>query len=108
MATFDLSWKKLESVRKCFLLFVAQLATLNRRAPGTVKCLIVSKKPTIGFMLGTEGNIARVHPMGIATLSTKSFGAAIGSTNHRTDRSTRQENTGENTKEAVGNTLPAK
>lgn len=36
----------------------------------------VSKDPAIGLMLGTESNIARFHPMGIAALSTKSFGAA--------------------------------
>lgn len=37
----------------------------------------VSKDPAIGLMLGTESSIARFHPMGIAALSTESFGAAI-------------------------------
>jgi AraC-like DNA-binding protein len=37
----------------------------------------VSRNPSIGLLLGTESNIARFHPMGIAALSTKSFGAAI-------------------------------
>lgn len=37
----------------------------------------VSKDPSIGLLLGTESSIARFHPMGIAALSTESFGAAI-------------------------------
>src|SRR5271168_2192954 len=37
----------------------------------------VSKDPSIGLLLGTESSIARFHPMGIAALSTVSFGAAI-------------------------------
>lgn len=37
----------------------------------------VSLNPSIGLLLGTESNIARFHPMGIAALSTNSFGAAI-------------------------------
>lgn len=37
----------------------------------------VSKDASIGVRLGTENNIARFHPMGLAALSTESFGAAI-------------------------------
>ena len=37
----------------------------------------VGKNPSIALLLGTENNIARFHPMGIAALSTKNFGAAI-------------------------------
>jgi AraC-like DNA-binding protein len=37
----------------------------------------VSKTPTIGLALGTENNIARFHPMGLAALSTANLGAAI-------------------------------
>ncbi len=37
----------------------------------------VSKDHSIGLVLGTESSIARFDPMGIAALSTKSFGAAI-------------------------------
>jgi AraC-like DNA-binding protein len=37
----------------------------------------VSKNPSIGLTLGTETKMARFHPMGIAALSTESFGAAI-------------------------------
>jgi Arabinose-binding domain of AraC transcription regulator, N-term len=37
----------------------------------------VSKDASIGVRLGTESSIARFHPMGIAALSTASFGAAI-------------------------------
>jgi len=37
----------------------------------------VSKDASIGVKLGTESHIARLHPMGIAALSTESFGAAI-------------------------------
>lgn len=38
----------------------------------------VSKDPSIGVRLGTENKIERFHPMGLAALSTESFGAAIG------------------------------
>jgi AraC-like DNA-binding protein len=37
----------------------------------------VSKDASIGVRLGTESSIARFHPMGLAALSTESFGAAI-------------------------------
>src|SRR5271154_6977991 len=37
----------------------------------------VSKDASIGVRLGMETSIARFHPMGIAALSTESFGAAI-------------------------------
>src|SRR5271166_4710253 len=37
----------------------------------------VSKDASIGLRLGTESSIARFHPMGLAALSTESFGAAI-------------------------------
>ncbi len=37
----------------------------------------VSKDSSIGLKLGTESSITRFHPMGIAALSTESFGAAI-------------------------------
>jgi AraC-like DNA-binding protein len=37
----------------------------------------VSKDASIGVRLGTESSTARFHPMGIAALSTESFGAAI-------------------------------
>ncbi len=37
----------------------------------------VSRDATIGLKLGTESSIARFHPMGIAALSTETFGAAI-------------------------------
>src|SRR5271154_2838466 len=37
----------------------------------------VSKDASIGVRLGTEASIARFHPMGLAALSTESFGAAI-------------------------------
>lgn len=37
----------------------------------------VSEDPSIGLKLGTETKIERFHPMGIAALSTDSFGAAI-------------------------------
>jgi hypothetical protein len=37
----------------------------------------VSKDASIGVRLGTETSIARFHPMGLAALSTESFGAAI-------------------------------
>ncbi len=37
----------------------------------------VSKDASIGVRLGTESSIARFHPMGLAALSTASFGAAI-------------------------------
>ena len=37
----------------------------------------VSKDASIGVRLGTESNLARFHPMGLAALSTESFGAAI-------------------------------
>ena len=37
----------------------------------------VSKDASIGICLGTESSIARFHPMGLAALSTESFGAAI-------------------------------
>src|SRR5271169_3573132 len=37
----------------------------------------ISRNPSIGLLLGTESDIARFHPMGIAALSTNSFGAAI-------------------------------
>lgn len=37
----------------------------------------IGKDPAIGLRLGTETSIARFHPMGIAALSTESFGAAI-------------------------------
>ncbi len=37
----------------------------------------VSKDALIGVRLGTESSIARFHPMGLAALSTESFGAAI-------------------------------
>src|SRR5271163_832780 len=37
----------------------------------------VSKDASIGVRLGTESNIARFHPSGLAALSTETFGAAI-------------------------------
>jgi len=37
----------------------------------------VSKDPSIGLKLATGSRIERFHPMGIAALSTESFGAAI-------------------------------
>ena len=37
----------------------------------------VSKDASIGVRLGTESSIARFHPMGLAALSTETFGAAI-------------------------------
>jgi AraC-like DNA-binding protein len=37
----------------------------------------ISKDASIGIRLGTESSIARFHPMGLAALSTESFGAAI-------------------------------
>ncbi len=37
----------------------------------------VSKDASIGVRLGTESSIARFHPMGLAALSTDTFGAAI-------------------------------
>jgi AraC-like DNA-binding protein len=37
----------------------------------------VSRDASIGVRLGTESNISRFHPMGLAALSTESFGAAI-------------------------------
>ena len=37
----------------------------------------VSKDASIGVRLGTETSIARFHPMGLAALSTETFGAAI-------------------------------
>ncbi len=37
----------------------------------------VSKDPALGLKLGTEDRIERFHPMGIAALSTESFGAAV-------------------------------
>lgn len=37
----------------------------------------VSKDPSIGLKLATETRIERFHPMGIAALSTESFGAAM-------------------------------
>jgi len=37
----------------------------------------VSKDPCIGLKLGTETKTERFHPMGIAALSTETFGAAI-------------------------------
>ncbi|MBB5058100.1 AraC-like DNA-binding protein [Granulicella aggregans] len=37
----------------------------------------VSKDASIGVRLGTESSIARFHPMGLAALSTESFGTAI-------------------------------
>ncbi len=37
----------------------------------------VSKDASIGVRLGTENNIARFHPIGLAALSTESFGAAV-------------------------------
>ncbi|WP_348270838.1 aldo/keto reductase [Terriglobus roseus] len=37
----------------------------------------MSKDPSIGLLLGTETSIARFHPMGLAALSTASFGASI-------------------------------
>jgi hypothetical protein len=38
----------------------------------------VSKDAAIGMKLATETRIERFHPMGIAVLSTESFGAATG------------------------------
>lgn len=37
----------------------------------------ISKDPSIGLKLGTESKAERFHPMGIAALSTESFGAAV-------------------------------
>ncbi len=37
----------------------------------------VSQDPSIGLKLGTETKLERFHPMGIAALSTESFGAAV-------------------------------
>src|SRR5260370_38737523 len=37
----------------------------------------VSKDLSIGLRLGTESKIERFHPMGLAALSTESFGAAV-------------------------------
>ena len=37
----------------------------------------VSSNPSIGLQLGTEKNMARLHPIGLAALSTASFGEAV-------------------------------